>query len=303
MIKNILITGGTGLVGKHLTRLLISRGYNVSILSRSPKKENGRVRYYQWNVSKGYMDETALIGIDAIIHLAGANIGSKRWSERRKQEILNSRIDSTALLFRTIEQQKIELKKFISASAIGYYGTTTCDTVFTEESEPGTDLLADVCRKWESEVLEFQKAGIDTAIIRTGIVLANEGGALPKMKLPAKLGLNAPIGSGRQYMPWIHIQDLCNIYLFLLENRNMSGIFNAVSSQHTDNSTFSRVLSNVMQRPFFMPNVPAFIIRILFGEMAMILLQGSRVSNKKIKALGFNFSYDKLELALSDLLP
>ncbi|MBC8282223.1 MAG: TIGR01777 family protein [Nitrospinae bacterium] len=301
-MKNILITGGTGLVGKHLTELLLTKGYNVSVLSRSPKKQANQISYYRWDVSRQYIDENSLIAVDAVIHLAGANIGDKRWTKNRKQEILESRVDSTNLLFQSIQKQNPELKKFICASAIGYYGTVTSYQIFSEESDAGGDFLANVCASWESEALKCQGLGVSTSIVRNGIVLAKEDGALPKMAFPAKLGLYSPIGSGQQYMPWIHIQDLCNMYLFLLEHPKIDGVFNAVSSEHISNSSFSRVLTNVLNRPFFMPNIPAFFIRLMFGEMAVILLNGSRVDNQKIKEAGFSFEFDNLKSALTNLL-
>ncbi|MBL4585576.1 MAG: TIGR01777 family oxidoreductase, partial [Flavobacteriales bacterium] len=259
------------------------------------------IRYFRWDVAEGTIDKKAFENIDAIIHLAGANVGDKRWTEKRKREILHSRTDSTQLLFRCMEERKVKIKKFISASAIGYYGTTTSETIFNENSEQGKDFLADVCSRWENEVRQFEKQNLYPTILRTAVVLARNSGALQKMAFPAKLGLNAALGTGNQYMPWIHIEDLCMMYLFFLKNPGISGVFNAVATEHVHNRTFLTEVSSVLKKPFFMPNVPAFFLRMLFGEMSDMLLEGSRVNNEKVRQQGFIFKHGNLNGALTDL--
>ena len=223
-MKKILITGGTGVVGKAISKLLISEGYNVAILSRSmniTKKDS--IQYYYWDISKEYIDVEAFKGTHTIIHLAGANIGKAKWSKKRKKEIFNSRINSTKLLLNYVKKYCKNLETFVSASAIGYYGTETSNKIFNETNDVGSDFLSYVCEYWEKEVLKFQTIGIKTVILRTGVVLSKKDGVLAKMVLPTKLGLNSPIGTGKQFVPWIHIDDLCRMYLFAFEN-NLKGI-------------------------------------------------------------------------------
>lgn len=300
-MKTILITGGTGLIGQELTGMLLRKGYKVSILTRHPKTQNENVKYFIWNVPNKVIDPGAFKDVCTIIHLSGANIGNKRWTNKRQGEIYNSRINSTRLLLSYIKRENIKIEHFISASAIGYYGTYTSDLIHSEESSHGNDVLAKTCIEWEREVLKFQEMGILTTILRTGIVLSLNGGVLNKMITPAKFGLNAPLGNGMQYMPWIHITDLCSMYLYLIEYHE-SGIFNAVSSEHCTNLEFSKSLSKVLQKPFFLPHIPSFLLKLMLGKMSAITLQGSRVSNDKIKKAGFNFKLDNLNSALEDLL-
>jgi len=300
-MNNVLITGGTGLIGHELSSLLIKNGYSVSILSRSNKRNKDQIKYFQWDINTGKIDLQAFNNVNYIIHLAGANIGGHRWTEARKEELINSRIKSTKLLFDTVKNNKIELKSFISTSAIGYYGGISSKQILTENDDNGKDFIGQLCNNWEDESLKFESIGIKTAILRNGIVLSNKGGALMKMMKPVKYGINAAIGSGRQYMPWIHIKDLCKMYIFAIENK-LDGIFNAVSPEHISNYNFSKQLSKSANKPFFMPNIPAFIMKILFGEMSIILLEGSKISSQKIINTGFKFEFTSLEECLVDLI-
>lgn len=291
MIK-VLITGGTGLVGKRLTEMLLAKNYEVAILSRNPKTKN----QYQWNVSESYIDENAFKNVTHIIHLAGAGVADKRWTSERKTVILNSRTKTTTLLLEKVKEYNVKLQGFISASATGFYGTTTSETIFTEDAPSGKDFLADVCSKWEENAQLFKKENIPVSILRTGIVLSKKGGALEKMKTP----IVSPLGSGKQYLPWIHIDDLCAMYLYCLENK-LSGIFNAVAPEHQTSASFSKKLAKSIQRLFLPIPVPSFILKIVFGEMSIILLEGSRVSTKKIEKSGFSFRFSTLNEALTAL--
>ncbi|MGJ8744748.1 TIGR01777 family oxidoreductase [Polaribacter sp.] len=291
-MAKIIITGGTGLVGKRLSKLLIDKNNDVVILSRNPKNTNE----FKWDISAQYVDEKALVNADYIIHLAGAGIADKRWTKERKQIIIDSRVKSANLLFDKIKELKIDLKGFISASGIGYYGAITSDLVFEETDNVGADFLGEVCQKWEHAAHQFSTENIPVTILRTGIVLSDKGGALEKMKTP----IIAPLGSGKQFLPWIHIDDLCNIFLKTIED-NLEGIFNAVAPEHHTSKTFSKAFAKSLKRPFLAIGVPGFLLKLMFGEMAIILLTGSRISAKKIEKNGYSFRFKTLKKALNNL--
>ena len=298
----ILITGGTGLIGGRLSEILISNGFLVKLLSRFPEKYPNNANVFKWDINKGIIDIKAFENVSVIIHLAGENIGSKRWTKKRKEKILISRLKSLNLLLQTIVNFNISIDTFIYSSAIGYYGTYTTEKIFKEEDIHGDDFLADVCYNCEKTALEFQNKNIRTVLIRTGIVLSNKGGALKKMVKPTKLGINAPLGLGTQYMPWIHIDDLCQIYINAIENNLFIGAYNAVSPNICTNFDFSKTLSEILKKPFFLPNIPSICLKIIFGEMSSVLLYGSRISSEKLINTGFNFQYSKLYDALNNLL-
>lgn len=288
-MAKILITGGTGLVGTKLTKLLIEKNHEVVILSRNPSQKNE----FKWDIANNFIDEKAFENIDFIIHLAGAGIADERWSNERKKELIDSRVQSANLLFENIKKLKIPLKGFISASGIGYYGAVTSENIFDETSKPGNDFLAEICKKWEAAALQFEKEKIPVTILRTGVVLSSTGGALEKMKTP----IVTPLGSGKQYLPWIHMDDLCEMYLKAVEN-NLHGIFNAVAPEFHTSYSFSKTLAKSIQKPFVGIPVPSFLLKIMFGEMAIILLEGSKISAKKIEKNGFSFRFKTLEKAL-----
>ncbi|WP_405562182.1 TIGR01777 family oxidoreductase [Polaribacter sp. Asnod6-C07] len=291
-MAKIIITGGTGLVGTKLTELLLKNKYDVIVLSRNPKKNNE----YKWDISKNYIDKKALENVDYIIHLAGAGIADKRWTNERKKIIIDSRVDTANLLFHKIKEHNLNLKGFISASGIGYYGAITSDKIFEELDKVGNDFLGEVCQKWEDAAHQFKTLNIPVTILRTGVVLSEKGGALEKMKTP----IITPLGSGKQYMPWIHIEDLCQIY-FKTINDNLSGIFNAVSPEHQTNATFSKELAKSIKKPYLGIGVPSFMLKVIFGNMAKILLEGSRISAKKIEKNGYSFRFKTLKKALNTL--
>jgi uncharacterized protein len=299
-INSVLITGGGGLVGGALSSLLLSKGYKVSHLS-GRKKPIKDIPVYEWSPEDGSIDSAALLGVDCIVHLAGANIGEKRWTDKRKEEILKSRVDSVKLLYKTVSDQKLKLKAFISASAIGYYGSLTSDKIFSEEDNPANDFLGNTCRLWEKSADLFATAGIRTVKIRTGIVLDIKAGALTKLYKPASYGFVIRTGSGRQYMPWIHIWDLCNIYLKAIEDEGIEGPYNAAAPEHTDHDHFVRVMAKTINRHVILPPVPSFILQILLGEMSCLILNGSRISSKRISESGYTFVFHNLEEALNDL--
>ena len=296
-MATILITGGTGLVGSHLRKRLEDKGYDVSILGRTRKNKKS-IPTYIWDWSKQEIENEAIDTADYIIHLAGANIAGKKWTVNRKQLILDSRVKTGKLLFDKIKERNRDLKAFISASAIGYYGAITSDKLFTETDPAANDFLGDTCSLWEKSADRFKESGIRTVKIRTGVVLTSQGGALSKMITPVKLGIGSAIGSGKQYLPWIHIDDLCGIYIKAIEDTQMRGAYNAVAPDHKTNQEFMRVLAHVLKRPFLFPNVPAITMKLMFGKMSQMLLDGSRVSADKIVSTGYNFQFAELELAL-----
>jgi len=300
-VKKILITGGTGLIGTHLGRKLQEQGHQVSLLSRS-RGHGGPFAVYHWDPDRGELDEKALDQTDFIIHLAGVNIGGKRWSPERKQQILDSRVKSADLLYRAIEHSDRKPQAFISASAIGYYGAVTSETIFGESAPAHPDFLGRTCRVWEEAADRFEAMGIRTVKIRIGIVLAKHGGALSKLSLPVRLAVGAPIGSGLQYMPWIHIEDLCGIYMKAIEDPHMTGAYNAVAPEHLTNRELTKIIARVLKRPLWLPPIPAGIMKLLFGEMSAMLLHGSRVSSEKIRAAGYTFQYPDAATALGQLL-
>ena len=291
-MAKILITGGTGLVGTRLTELLTKRNHEVRILSRSPKGGNE----YKWDVSKNFIEDKALDSIDFIIHLAGAGIADKRWSDERKKVIIDSRVETANLLYRKIKAQNISLKGFIAASGSNYYGAKTSDKIFEEKNDVGIDFLGAVCQKWEAAANQFKELEIPVTILRTGIVLSKEGGALEKMKTP----IISPLGSGKQYMSWIHIDDLCAAYIKAVEE-DFTGIYNTVSPEYHTSISFSKTLAKAIKRPYLPIAVPGLLLKLAFGELAVILLEGSRLSSKKIEEKGFVFKYSNLKEAFENL--
>ncbi|MEQ6168087.1 TIGR01777 family oxidoreductase [Ekhidna sp. MALMAid0563] len=298
-VKTVLITGGSGLVGTELSQLLTSAGYKVTHLSRNPTQKHYQTFY--WDVKKGEINDEAIISADAIIHLAGAGVSDKRWSDAWKKEIYDSRINSTKLLREKVEKLNPGLKHFISASAIGYYGWDTGDKLVDESTEKGEGFLADVVADWEKEVDRFNSLNIKTSKVRIGIVLSEKGGALVEMAKPIRFGVGAPLGSGNQYMSWIHINDLCGIFAHVLQNAE-AGTFNGVAPNPETNKLFTKSVASQLGKPLWLPNVPKFALRLIVGEMSDILVGGNRVSSKKIEEAGFNFQFAALDDALEDLL-
>ena len=297
---NILITGGTGLVGKHLTKLLLSKGYKVSFLSRK-KEQIPNVKVYQWDIEKGQIDADALTNVDYIVHLAGAGIADKRWTDKRKQEIIDSRIKPIQLLNKHLQTHKIKLKAFVSASAIGFYGGDTGETRLDENSNAGNDFLATCTKIWETETKNFTQAE-RTVSLRTGIVLSEAGGALPKLAQPIKLGVGSPLGSGKQWMSWIHIDDMCQLYLQAIEDKKMHGPYNAVAPEPIRNEEMTKTVAEVLKRPLWLPNIPPFAIKLLFGELAITVLGGNYVKNKRVsEEISFSYQFPTLKEALENL--
>jgi len=299
MKEVVLITGASGSVAKVLAKKLENE-YTVRFLTRTKKHEND----FEWNIRKGTIDEKAFENISHIIHLAGANISEKRWTDERKKEIISSRVESAQLILKTLQLKNIQLKSFISASAVGIYGAITSEKIFKEEDEKGKDFLSEVVVLWEKAADEFSEKNMAERVvkIRTSIILSEKEGALKKMAVPVKFGIGSPIGTGRQYIPWIHIDDLCSVYEFALKDENMSGAYNASAPQHTDNENLTKEIAEVLNKPMFMPNIPGFVMKLMFGELSVALLEGSRTSSEKLQNIGFQFKFPDLKNALEDLL-
>lgn len=297
--RNILITGASGLIGKRLIKNLLEKGHTVSVLSRQTLNFKGVITY-NWDIDKQLIDLKAFEGIDTIIHLAGAGIADKRWTKQRKQEIVDSRIRSTQLLYHTIDAIKAPIKTFISASAVGYYGDRN-DEILYEESASGTGFLADCCKQWEAAVDQGLKSSIRVVKLRIGIVLSKKGGALSELARPVSFFVGAPLGSGKQWMPWIHLTDLVSIFEKAIENSDYSGTFNACTPYPVTNYEFTKILAKKLFRPVWPVNVPEFVLKTMLGEMSTVILNSTRTSPQKLMDMGFRFRYQGLDAALSEI--
>ncbi|WP_428229733.1 TIGR01777 family oxidoreductase [Flavobacterium sp.] len=302
MAKNILLTGGTGFIGKHLTDLLIESGFSVSVLSRSDKKNTPAISYYKWDLTRNYIDEEAILSADYIIHLAGEGIVEKRWTKKRKKDILESRIKPIDLIFSVLKKNNKTLEGFVSASAIGIYGAITNEHICDENTPPANDFLGITCLEWESAVDKINSLGIRTVKVRTGIVLGKDEGFLKKIVPSFKAGFGAILGTGKQYVPWIHIEDLCQIYLKAIADEQMHGPYNSCVTDNTTNASLSKALAHLFGYKIWLPKAPAFILKIVLGEMSLAVLEGQRVSSEKIEKMGFEFEFTDLERALASCL-
>ncbi|RCH54865.1 TIGR01777 family protein [Mucilaginibacter hurinus] len=297
-MNRILITGGTGLIGKHLTTLLLAKGYTVYHLSRSAGS-HARVNTFVWDVEKGEIDERCIEGVDTIIHLAGAGIADKRWTDKRKKLIIESRTQSIRLLYSLLKRKPHTVKSVISASGIGYYSDRADELMF-EDSAPNNDFLAVSCIKWENAVDEGAELGLRVVKFRTGVVLDTGGGALPKLALPVKFGVGAALGSGRQWLSWIHWHDAVAMYIFAIEH-NIAGVYNMVAPNPVTNNQLIKEIAKTLKRPLWLPNVPAFALKAALGELATAVLGSTKVSSQKIEKAGFKFEFIDVSAALKDI--
>jgi uncharacterized protein (TIGR01777 family) len=298
----LVLAGGSGFIGRALCNRLIEQGHSLTLLtrSRSPAPLLPGQTWATWNPESAGDWQQTLDAADGVINLAGEPIAGKRWTAAQKREIRSSRINTTRALVTAIGKAEIKPKFLLNASAIGYYGARG-DEVLTEESVPGNDFLSSVCAAWEQEAEQAAPYGLRVIRLRTGIVLGNGGGALTKMVLPFKLFVGGPLGSGTQWMPWIHLEDEIGLIQFLIENRHARGAVNATAPYPVTMREFCKTLGGVLRRPSWAP-VPAFALRVLLGEMAEILLAGQRVIPAKAQSLGYQFKYPTLLEALRALL-
>ena len=298
----VLITGATGMIGSELASLFLQNGISVHYLTTSKnelKSENNFHGFY-WNPEQGIIDENCMLGVDSIIHLAGATI-SKRWTESYKQEIIESRIVSANLLYKLLKNNPHQVKQFVSASAIGIYPDSLTKTYTEDEKSVDASFLGNVVVKWEESVDKFRLLDIKVCKIRTGLVLSKKGGMLQELVKPIKMGIGSPFGSGKQWQSWIHIHDLVHLYFFVVQNQ-WQGIYNAVAPNPVPNAALTEAVAKKLHKPFFMPNIPKFLMKIILGEMHILLFTSQKVSAQKAIDNGFEFKYKTLEPALTDLL-
>ena len=298
----VLITGATGLVGQELVSLLLQNGFTVHYLSTSKSKLVSQNNYkgFYWNPKTSEIDLNALTDVEVIVHLAGASV-AKKWTPSYKQEIIESRVLSTRLLYKTLQKNLHQVKQIVSASAIGIYPNDLNYIYHETDNKVDNSFLGNVVQQWEEEVNQFEKLHIRVAKIRIGIVLAKNGGALQEMVKPIKMGVGAAFGSGLQYQSWIHIQDLVAIFQFVIQNQ-LSGVFNGVAPYPVTNSELTKAIAKTLGKPLFLPNIPQFVMKIVLGEMHQILFSSQHVSCRKLLDLKYQFKFASLDKALNDLL-
>ncbi|MFO7447134.1 MAG: TIGR01777 family oxidoreductase [Ignavibacteriaceae bacterium] len=302
--KKVVLTGATGLIGKRLYKALVKRGDEVTIFTNSMvkgvQKINGADEYIEWNYREKNHWQSHINGKDAVVHLAGANLSGKRWTETYKKEIIESRQISTRNLVDAFAKAEKKPQVFVCASAVGYYGNYG-DDVITEEDHAGDDFLAEVCKIWEEEASRAEEYGIRRVSIRTGIVLSKEGGALNKMLIPFNFFAGGPLGNGSQWFPWIHIDDIVGAYLFAIDNPDLSGAVNAAAPDPVTMKDFAKTLGRVLRRPSFF-HVPKFALTLVAGEIGATITHSQKVIPKRLLENGFRFEYDDLEDALRNIL-
>ncbi len=303
-MDTVLITGGTGLVGRALTKLLTDVGYKVIVLSRrnGGSADNELVSYAHWDVARQTIDEAAIQQADYIVHLAGANVGDKRWTASRKKEIVHSRTQSAELLFKALSKHPNKVKKVISASGIGYYGENKSGPAFTENDPPEKDFLGTTCVAWENSILKMRDLQKKVVILRTGIALSLAGGALKEFYKPLQFGFATILGNGEQYVSWIHLHDLARIYLSAIVNHNLEGIYNVASPHPVQNKELVMTMAQEAKGKSFIPvHVPTFALKVALGEMSIEVLKSCRVSTAKIQETGFVFSYPDIRAAMENI--
>lgn len=295
----VLIGGGSGLIGTRLTEILLQKGYHVSHLGRKAKgPDRNGVKTFAWDIHKQAIDVDAFEGVTVVINLAGANVNGHRWTESYKQEMRVSRTGSTKLIVDFLNNKPHQVKQFISGSAIGYYGYGSDNQWFRETDPPGNDFMAQLTVEWEKAA---NQAKVKVTHLRTGIIISDHDGAIEEMAKPIKLYAGSPLGSGKQIVSWIHLDDHCGIVMHIIEN-NLSGTFNLTAPQPATNEEMTKVLAKRLHKPLWLPNVPGFVLKIVLGEMADAVLNGSKVSSEKIQSTGYKFKYPDIESALEATL-
>lgn len=297
----ILITGGNGLVASHLTASLTSRGHEVRLLSRK-RFQHLSAQVYEWDIFSEYIEDGALDNVEVVFHLAGAGIADEKWTESRKKTLFDSRIESTKLLCKKLGEMDQKPKVFVGASAMGFYGYEEFSHWSKEGDPRGKGFLADITSAWEEAANPIQDLGIRLVHARIGMVLSDRGGALEKMAQPIWWLVGAPIGTGRQVCNWIHVEDLVEMLIFFMVNSKIEGPYNAVASNPVTNAELTEYIADAIRRPLWLPNVPAFVLKLILGEMAEIVLEGHHLSNQKVLDAGFKFKYDQAQKAVEDIL-
>jgi uncharacterized protein (TIGR01777 family) len=299
MAKRVLITGGSGSVGKQLSKLLLEKGYEVAHLSRS-EANLPNIKTYLWNVEKNQIDEKCIVGVDVIVHLAGAGIADSRWTEERKKIIIESRTKSIQLVYQLIKANPHQLKTVVSASASGYYSERG-DALMKETDSPNHDFLGECSVLWENAVDEAKDLGIRVVKFRTGVILDKNSGALPKIAAPIKFGFGSPLGNGKQWTSWIHLDDVAEMYLKGIEDETLEGAYNMSTPNPLTNKDLTTAIARKLNKPLWFPNVPAFILKTIFGEMSAVVLGSTKMDVKKIEQTGFKFKFPNIKLALLNI--
>lgn len=301
MSKKVLITGATGLIGTALCKKFIEEGYTVHYFTRDKKKIENRKDYqgFFWNPKEGIIDDKAFEGVSTIIHLAGAPI-SKRWTSGYKNKIISSRIEPMNLMYDRLKEIPHSVEHFISASGINIYPSSQTKLYTEEDQERDNNFITSVVEVWEDKAWEFKQLGMEVSKVRTGLVLSTQGGVLPTLAKPIKFGIGSPLGNGKQWQSWIHIDDIVGIYFFLTRH-SMEGIFNAVAPNPVKNKRLLRRIAKKLNKPLWMPKVPKFVLKTVLGEMGSLAVDSQLVSAGKIREVGYRFKYPKLEAALNDL--
>ena len=304
-MESVIITGGTGLIGRALSRFLESRGFEVIILTRKPKEHRSHspgITYAAWNPEEQTVNEEAFKKARYVIHLAGAGVADKPWTEKRKREIVESRIKSSHLLIKAMSGIPNQIISVVSASAIGWYKEKSAGQS-VESDPPDAGFLGETCRAWENSILPVLDLGKKLVILRTGIVLSNDGGAFPEFAKPVRYGIAGVLGNGRQIISWIHIEDICRIYTEAMTNPKWSGVYNAVAPNPVSNKTFTLALAQKMKGSFYIQiPVPHFILRLMLGDRSEEVLKSSNISANKLKETGFQFIYPTIDGAFQDLV-
>lgn len=298
----VLITGATGLIGQEIVKLCHSEGINIHYLTTSKSKLSTKENYkgFYWNPNNNEIDHKCFVGVSAIINMVGASI-SKRWTSAYKKEILESRTKTAQLLQDTIKTHNYKIDQVVSASAIGIYPTSLTKYYEETNTEVSESFLGEVVEKWEAAVDGFKTLGCKVAKIRIGLVLAKKGGALPEITKPIKFGAGAAFGSGKQWQSWIHVKDLAALFVFAVQH-NFEGTYNAVAPNPISNTELTKVAASVLSRPLILPNIPKFAMKLVLGEMHILLFESQRVSSQKVESEGFNFKFANIKPALEDLL-
>lgn len=315
-MATVMITGGTGMIGTALSKMLADNGFNVIILSRNPLetaakhdykarelyfRDTGKVYYSRWDIDRQYIDPSALAEADYVVHLAGAGVAEKRWTESRKREIVESRVRSSEFIVKALKGNPNKVRAVISSSAIGWYGPDN-GKPFVETDPHSKDFLGETCSAWEKSISGVTELGKRLVILRTGIVMSNEGGALAEFRKPMRAGVATILGSGNQVISWIHIEDLCRLYMYAIDEKEMNGVYNAVAPNPATNRELTALLSrHVTNDRAFTMKVPAFALKLALGEMSVEVLKSATVSSSKVQASGFQFIYPRLERAIESL--
>ncbi len=295
----VLITGGSGLLGSALTKKLLNEKIKVVHLTRT-KSSKFDIKNYEWDWTKNKIDTNCFNEVTHIVHLAGAGIAEKPWTSKRKKIIIKSRVLTAELLLSSIKEKNILIKGFISASATGIYGAQTNEKIYSENDSHMNDFLGDCCYRWEKSTDQFKDV-CRVVKLRLGVILDKNEGALPKISNVIKKGIGSPIGSGNQYMPWIHINDAVDVFYNAILNEKYNGTYNTVATQHINNKLLTNEIAKILNKKIRLPNVPSFVLKFLYGELADTILMGVRVSNDKIKKEGFEFKYDNIQAALKEI--